>query len=137
MNEIQRLRRGIGALYVLAGVVHWAEMGFVTLISYRLIQVHMTGQLWSRMYFAQFLLLVITGPLYLLLAFRRSGLFTYAALVDYLVGVPVFIILLSIVLALLVRGASPALSFLPGGFLLAYGIGLLSGRAVGFLKPVS
>lgn len=136
-GDLLRLRRGVGLIYVLAGLANWAEIGLALLASSGRLPFSISPRLWSQLFFGHFLLLVVSGLLYLTISYYVSGLFTYLALMDYLVGVPVFMIALPAILGLVIHGAPAALAFLPGGFLLAYGFGLRRGRAMGFFQPRS
>lgn len=131
--ELLRLKRGIGLIYLLAGVLHAGIMAFATLYSQGRVKLVIPAGLWSEMYYAHFLFLALSGGLYLFLSFKRSGTFQFEAVLDYAIGVAAFVLLLSAAGVVLVRGlVSPWLSLVPSGFLLAYGLGLRAGRRFGF-----
>jgi hypothetical protein len=129
VSPLLRIRRGLGWLYVLTGLVQTALMGLAVAVSLGWLQVFLTGRQWSQAFYGQFLLLCVAGPMYLLLAFRKERVFIPAVYVDLIAGIPVFVVLLSGVLPLLARGGTRVLALLPGAFLLGYGAGLVSGRA--------
>lgn len=138
MQALLRIRRGVGWLYVVAGLLHAANMTFASLYALRKISFHVSAQTWTRLHFGHFLFLVGAPLLYLALSFHRERLFYYEALGDFLVGVAGYFVLLTAVAFLLVSGrVSPWLSLLPSAALLAYGAALISGRAFGVKKPAA
>ena len=122
MSALLRLRRGVGAIYALSGALHCI-----------LVALHgplpLSARLWSQLYFGHFLLLIVGGALFLTVNYFRSGLFTVEPLVNFIVGIPVFMILLTLAAGWVIHGGASALAFIPGAFLLAYGFRLRRGRA--------
>ncbi len=134
MSPILRLRRGVGVVFVAAGVLHATIMVMATLYSMRLLPFVITARLWSRLYFGHFLALVLGCGLYLALGYRRRG-FYFEPLLDFAAGVAGFNVFLTLTAVALVRHWLPAwLSPIPSAFLLAYGLGLMRGRRFGFGK---
>lgn len=126
------IRKGLGFIYLLSGLFHLAVMVFATLYSLGRIHFIVTGRLWSEMYYAHFLFMVLAGAGYLTLSSRRGGVFYPETLVDFLVGIGAFIVMIGIAGLLLVRGlVSPWFSLTPGAFLVYYGTGLLRGSRLG------
>jgi hypothetical protein len=134
MTVLLGLRRGVGALYVLSGVAHWALMALAVSSATGAFDVRISAARWSQLYYGQYMLLIVAGPLYLWLRFRQIGYFVPAVLIDYVVGIPPFVVLMSVILPFLAAGGARFMAFAPGAFLVAYGAGLLSGRAIGFRK---
>lgn len=133
-QELYRIRRGLGLVLIMAGGMHWGLMVFASLYSLGRIRLLIPARLWSEMYYAHFLFLVMAGALYLFLNFRNTRVFHFEALSDYLVAVGIFIILMSVTGLVLVKGLiTPWFSLTPGAFLNAYGFGLWLGRPFGFL----
>ena len=133
-GDLPRLRRGVGAVYLAAGVLHWAEMALALSAAFHKLPFAIPAPLWSRLFFGHFLLLILGGSLYLAVSYFRSGLFTYLALVDYIVGIPVFMIGFPLLFGYVAGGGPWPLAFVPGAFLVAYGWGLRRGRAMGFCR---
>ena len=133
MTGLAGIRRGLGVIFVLAGLLHGAVMTLATLYSLGRLRVVIGPGLWSELYYSHFLFLVLASLGYLTLSYKRSAVFYWETLLDFLVGMLVFIVLLGLVGIVLVRGlANPWLSLLPGTFLAAFGLGLFLGRPMGF-----
>lgn len=129
-EALARIRRGLGLIIFLAGVIHAFEMVLASLYSQGRLPVVIGAGLWSQMYFAQFLFLVMGSGLYLFLSFRARRTFYFEALVDFLVGLPPFTVLMQAIAQLLVRHAiSQWWSLVPSAFLMAYGLFVRSGRS--------
>lgn len=132
MTGPSAIRRGLGIIYILSGLLHGAEMVFATLYSMGKIPLVVTARLWSQMYYAHFLFMVLAGGSFLALSYRRSGLFYPETLIDFLIGIGVFVILISLIGLALVRGLlNPWFSLVPSAFLAFYGYELLQGRRLG------
>lgn len=116
-SEAVRLRRGVGIVYVLAGLLQWGVLAGAWL--------RLPAPMLSRLFFGQFLFLIFGGLTYLTASFARTGRFIYHPLVDYLIGVAIFVVLLSFVALILAKGlAGPWLAPAPGLFLIWYGVKL-------------
>lgn len=125
MGEALRLRRGLGAITLACGLLNAAAFALPRLLL-------LSGRLWSLIFFSQFLLLVCGGLGWLAFGYRRSRLFFAEPLIDFLLGVGVFVLLLSAVgwgLSSARLGAGWSLA--PGAFLIFYGYELLRGRRLG------
>lgn len=135
MRALLRIRRGVGWIFVFAGLLHAAQMVFASLYSLRRVAVYVSAETWTRMHFGHFLLLVCSSVLYLTLAFRREGIFYYEALADFLAGLGAFVVLMSIVAVILVQQrTTPWISLIPSAVLVGYGAGLIAGRPLGVLR---
>lgn len=133
MTDLLRIRRGLGVIYLLSGLLHWAVMTMAALYSLGRISVVIGVGLWSELYYAHFLFLILASLAYLALSYRQTGIFYYEALVDFLIGIGAFVVLLSVAAVVLYKGlVTPWLSLVPGTFLVAYGAGLYFGRPMGF-----
>lgn len=131
--SLAKIRRGLGVIYLLAAFIHAGEMTLAALYSMGRLPLIIGAGLWSELYYAHFLFLILGGLGYLALSFKRSGIFYYETLVDFLIGIAVFVVLLTLAGVVLVRGAvGPWWSLLPSAFLGAYGVGLLNNRRFGF-----
>lgn len=129
-EDILRLRRGTGIIYMISAVLHAAAMTFACLCLFGHIHVAVPPALWPKIFFGHFLVLILGGILYLTLGFKNTGIFYYEVLADYLVGIAVFIVLLSAIAFQLMAGRlSPWCTLVPSAFLFLYGLGLASGRA--------
>lgn len=134
--EFLRVRRGVGLIYLLAGILHAGIMAFATLYSMGRIPFVITASLWSELYYAHFLFLAMSGGLYLFLSFKKSGLFHFEIMLDYAIGMSAFMLLLTFTGLALFKGWLPGwFSLTPSGFLLLYGRGLRAGKRFGFFKP--
>jgi hypothetical protein len=128
-----RIRKGLGVLYLLAGLIHAATMVLASLYSLGRLPWVISAGTWSQLYYAHYLFMALGGGAYLALSFRADGLFYPESLLDFAVGFGVFVPLVSVTAVLLVRGLVSAwFSLVPSAFLLAYGAGLLRGRRLGF-----
>ena len=129
-EDILRLRRGTGIIYMISAVLHAAAMTFACLCLFGKLHVAVPPALWPKIFFAHFLVLILGRILYLTLGFQKAGIFYYEVLADFLVGIAVFIVLLSAIAFRLVSGQlSPWYTLAPSAFLFLYGFGLLQGRA--------
>lgn len=130
-GDLARIRRGLGLIFLLAGLIHAGEMVLAVLYSQGRLPIVIGAGLWSELYFAHFLFLVMGSLLYLALNFRSTGVFHHETLVDFLVGLGVFILLMSAAAHLLVRRlVAPWWSLAPSAFLACYGLFLTSGRGL-------
>lgn len=122
MSAPLNLRRGLGGLFLLSGLLHQAQIfiGFAAALD---------APGWTRLSFGHFLLTVTSAMLYIAFGSARSGLFELQALIDFLAGLLAFLLTFFAVSATLaVFGATPWLSLAPGLFLLYYGLRLRRGR---------
>jgi len=127
-----RIRRALGLVFVVSGLLHSLQAGLVLFYSLGLVHLHITARLWSRMHYGLFLFTVLAGGSFLFFSFRRAGLFYAQTLLDFAVGIGIFVLLVSLLGLLLGRHPSPWIALLPSAFLLAYGLGLYRGRSLGF-----
>jgi hypothetical protein len=122
LSGISGLRRGLGGLFLLSGLLYLAQIivGFISALD---------APGWTRLSFGHFLFTVTAAMLYITLGSARSGLFELQALIDFLAGLLAFLLLFFAVSATLtVFRATPWLSLAPGLFLLYYGLRLRRGR---------
>ena len=108
MPEERFLRRVVSRLYIAAGLLNWS--------SFALLWVRPPLLLWKLVFFGQFLLLVVGTLLFLAASYLKSGLFLWRPLLDFLIGVAIFVVLLTVAAAY-----ARYLFWLPGAFLLGYG----------------
>jgi len=128
---LARIRRGLGAVFALAGLLDGAETLLAVLYTRGKVPFVITAALWSRLHFAQFLFLVVGAMLYLTVSFGAAGVFYHEALADFLIGFLIFMFLWSGRVVLLVRGLVPVwTAFGPGLFLAGYGVSLRAGRTL-------
>ena len=124
------IRRGLGLIIFIAGVIHAFEMTLATLYSQGRLPVVIGAGLWSQLYFAQFLFLVMGSVLYLFLSYRSRRMFYFETLVDFLIGLPPFTVLMQAMALLLVRRwVNQWWSLAPSAFLMGYGLFVRSGRS--------
>lgn len=139
-KDILRLRRGVGLIYIIAGVLHAGEMVFVSLNSLHILHLSFPAGFWLPFFFAPFLFLILGSMSYLGLGFSECGIFYYEVLADFLVGIAGFFVLFSVIaFTLRDHPVSPWFSLLPSVFVLAFGVGLRQGRTCGFgpkLQPL-
>ena len=125
MSGALPIRRGLGAVYLLAGLLNAVLMILPGLCA-------LNARLWSLLFFGQFLFLVAGGLGWLAYGYRRAGLFFAEPLIDFLLGIGGFVVLLSAAGWALRRAPlSPWIALSPGAFLLFYGFELIRGRRLG------
>jgi hypothetical protein len=133
--ELARIRRGLGLIFILAGIIQTATMVLATLYSLGKLPVVIGAGVWSQLYFAQFLFLVMGSVLYLGLSFKQAELFYFEALADFAVGTTLFILVLTVLAHLLVRRVvSPWWSLLDGLVLAGYGFFVRAGGLSGLIR---
>jgi hypothetical protein len=134
--QLARLRHGLGIILLIGGVIHLCEMALASFYAMGKLRIMIPGRLWSEMYFAHFLYLVMAAMIYLVLGFKRTGVFYYEVLVDYLVALVVFIVLIGVMGYLLVnQKVGEWFSMLPGLFLVYYGLRLMWNLSFAFPLP--
>ena len=97
-DELWRLRRGVGKAFILFGLAQ-------TVLT-------LSGA-GGKVYFAGYLVFLLAGLGYLFRRFMSTGIFYYEALADFLIGVALFVVLLSPLI---------------GPLLVVYGLWLFYGR---------
>ena len=123
------MRRPLGRLSVAFGFLHLLPVAYVWLSSGGPAPLTISARSWSLFFYIHFIALVTTGLGYQAFRGAREKIFHGGPLIDFLIGVTVFMILETFVGLALRRGAGaswPAL--LPGLMLIAFGVRLGTGR---------
>jgi hypothetical protein len=79
--------------------------------------VTLSGQAWSRLYYAQFVALVVSGYGYIFVSTAKGHVFHGGPMLDFTIG-----------LGALVIASSFGRAWIPGAFLIAFGLRLATGR---------
>ncbi len=121
------LRRRLGALAAVFGLLHLAPVAFVWLSSLGPAPVTASAGVVSRLFYAHFLALVTCGLGLQFYASARSRVFYGGPFIDFTLGAVGFMLIESAAGAL-ARGGTSWPVLLPGICLLAFGLRLASGR---------
>ena len=111
------LRARLGLLCAAFGALSLAPLALSWLSAYGPAAMPLSGSIWSRLFFGQFVALVVFGYGYILVGAARTRVFHGGPMIDFTIG-----------LGLLVVAASFAHAWIPGVFLLAFGARLGTGR---------
>ena len=114
-----RQRTHLGLLCAAFGAIALAPLAFSWLSSYGPAPLAWTASTWSRMYFGQFVALVVIGYGYILAVTAKRHVFHGGPMLDFTIG-----------LGALVVASSLGRPWIPGAFLLAFGLRLAGGRAL-------
>lgn len=130
--SVPDLRKGLGEIFILSGVLHWALMIYATLYALgKLTRTIVTVSQWNSYYLDHFLWTFLCAILYIVQKAFKTGPYAIQLMVDFMLGVTVFYGLFRGVRFILARGLfTPWLSLLPGLFLLYYGCRLYRGRQI-------
>jgi len=120
------LRRALGRLVAVFGLLHLAPTAFVWLSSGGPSPVLVGARTWSLFFYAHFLALCVAGFGAQAVSAARTKLFHGGPLIDFLLGVTGFM-LLETAVAFAWRGGT-AVALLPGAALAAFGLRLGTGR---------
>ncbi|MDD5303884.1 MAG: hypothetical protein PHS14_12360 [Elusimicrobia bacterium] len=110
-------RSTLGLLCAAFGALSLAPLLLSWLSAYGPAPLSWTASAWSRMYFGQFLALVLLGYGYLLACTAKLRLFHGGPTLDFTIG-----------LGLLAVASSLGRAWIPGAFLIAFGLRLADGR---------
>jgi hypothetical protein len=111
----QRLR--LGLLCAVFGALSLAPLALSWLSAYGPSPLALSAPGWSRLYFMEFIALVTLGYGYVLAAAAKDRVFHGGPMLDFSIG-----------LGLLVVASSFGRAWIPGVFLLAFGLRLSTGR---------
>ena len=124
-----RLRKALGWVCLAFGLMHLLPVAFVWLSSSGPSPVLVSARAWSFFFYAHFIALVAGGLGLQAFTAARAKLFYGGPLIDFLLGVTVFMILETVAGLVLRRGAGPSWPILlPGLMLVAFGLRLNTSR---------
>ena len=112
-------RSRLGLLCAAFGALSLAPLALSWLSSYGPAPLSLPAAAWSRLFFGQFLALVVTGYGYILAVTAKQHVFHGGPMLDFTIG-----------LGLLAVLSSFGRAWIPGVFLLAFGLRLANGRAL-------
>ena len=123
------LRRSLGRVCVFFGLGHLLPVAFVWLSSGGPAPVMIAARTWSIFFYAHFIALVTGGLGLQAVAGARAKVFYGGPLIDFLIGVTIFMMFETAAGLALRRGAGPSWpALLPGLLLVAFGIRIGTGR---------
>ncbi|MBI4060535.1 MAG: hypothetical protein HY403_03810 [Elusimicrobia bacterium] len=117
MSSPPRQRFRLGLLCAAFGMLSLSPLALAWLSAYGPKPLVFSAATWSRLYFGQFVALVALGYGYILLSAAKRHVFHGGPMLDFTIG-----------LGLLVVASSLGPAWIPGAFLLAFGLRLASGR---------
>lgn len=117
--EPARQRSRLGYLCAIFGALSLAPLLLIWLSAYGPAPLTLPASAWSRLFFGQFIALVVIGYGYILAAAAKRHIFHGGPMLDFTIG-----------LGLLVVASSFGRAWIPGAFLLAFGLRLANGRAL-------
>lgn len=112
-------RNRLGLLCAGFGVLSLAPLAMTWLSAYGPNPFTPSGTAWSRLFYAQFVGLVVSGYGYVFFSTAKSRVFHGGPMLDFTIG-----------LGLLVVASSLGRPWIPGVFLLVFGLRLAGGRAL-------
>lgn len=112
-------RSRLGLLCAAFGALSLAPLLLTWLSAYGPAPLTLTAKAWSRLFFGQFLALVVLGYGYVMAETAKRRLFHGGPMLDFTIG-----------LGLLAVASSFGRAWIPGVFLLAFGLRLAGGRAL-------
>ncbi|MBI2789388.1 MAG: hypothetical protein HYX59_11955 [Elusimicrobia bacterium] len=110
-------RNRLGLLCAGFGVLSLAPLAMTWLSAYGPNPVALSGPAWSLLYYAQFVALVVSGYGYIFFSTAKRNVFHGGPMLDFTIG-----------LGLLVIASSLGRAWVPGAFLIAFGLRLAGGR---------
>ncbi len=132
MNNPPPLRKGVGVIFILAGVLHAGSMALAAWLL-RGLPLVQKAEILELYYYVHFILLIAGSCAYLFYGYWRAQAFFIEPFMDFLAGLGLFVLVVGVAGALIAHVSHGAtLFFLPGVFLMAYGAGLIQGHAFGF-----
>jgi len=112
-------RSRLGLLCAAFGALSLAPLALTWLSAHGPAAITLSGSAWSRLFFAEFIALVVIGYGYILAVTAKKHVFHGGPMLDFSIG-----------LGLLVVASSFGRAWIPGIFLIAFGLRLASGRAL-------
>lgn len=112
-------RAALGRLSLVFGALALAPVAMAWLSARGPAPLSVTAAAWSRLYFGHFVAFVVSGYGYLFAAGRKAGVFYEGPMLDFTVG-----------LGVLVLVSSFGRGWIPGLFLIGWGLRLMNGRPV-------
>ncbi|MDP3542546.1 MAG: hypothetical protein Q8T11_08795 [Elusimicrobiota bacterium] len=112
-------RSRLGLLCAGFGALSLAPLAMTWLSAYGPNPGTLSGQAWSRLYYAQFVALVVSGYAYIFYATAKGRVFHGGPMLDFTIG-----------LGVLVVASSLGRPWIPGVFLVVFGLRLAGGRAL-------
>lgn len=119
MIEAAKQRSRLGLLCAGFGVLSLAPLALAWLSSHGPTPMSISGALWSKIFFAEFVALVVIGYGYILSVTATKRLFHGGPMIDFSIG-----------LAGVMIAHGFGRGWVPGCFLLAFGLRLATGRAL-------
>jgi len=110
-------RSRLGLLCAGFGVLSLAPLAMAWLSAHGPNPVALSGAAWSRLFFGQFVALVVSGYGYIFFSTAKGRLFHGGPMLDFTIG-----------LGVLVIASSLGRAWIPGAFLIAFGLRLANGR---------
>lgn len=110
-------RNRLGILCAAFGALSLAPLAMTWLSSYGPNPIALSGAAWSRIFFGQFVALVVSGYGYIFFSTAKGRLFHGGPMLDFTIG-----------LGVLVIASSLGRAWIPGAFLIAFGLRLANGR---------
>ncbi len=122
------LRRALGRLTVVFGVLHLAPVAFVWLSSLGPASLSLPARVWGLLFYGHFIALTACGLGLQGARSARTKVFHGGPMIDFVIGVTAFMVLESVCASALRRGAGPSWpALLPGLFLIGFCLRLTSG----------
>lgn len=118
MNPTEQRSR-LGLLCAAFGALSLAPLLMSWLSTYGPAPLALPATVWSRLFFGQFIALVVSGYGYILALTAKKDVFHGGPMLDFTIG-----------LGLLAIASSFGRPWIPGVFLLAFGLRLTTGRAL-------
>lgn len=112
-------RTSLGLLCAAFGALSLAPLLLSRLSAYGPAPLAWSASTWSRLYFGQFIALVVIGYGYILAVTAKKHIFHGGPMLDFTIG-----------LGVLAVASSFGRPWIPGAFLLAFGLRLADGRAL-------
>ncbi|PIR15684.1 MAG: hypothetical protein COV48_12975 [Elusimicrobia bacterium CG11_big_fil_rev_8_21_14_0_20_64_6] len=117
--EPTQQRSLLGLLCAVFGALSLAPLLLIWLSAYGPAPLTLPASTWSRLFFGQFIALVVAGYGYILATAAKKHIFYGGPMLDFTIG-----------LGLLVVVSSFGRAWIPGAFLITFGLRLASGRAL-------
>lgn len=116
MTPVEQRNR-LGVLCAAFGALSLAPLAMTWLSAYGPNPIALSGPAWSRIFFGQFVALVVSGYGYIFFSAAKRHTFHGGPMLDFTIG-----------LGVLVVASSLGRAWVPGAFLIAFGLRLANGR---------